>query len=158
MAKITVLEQQFKDNKPSGFKVTLSDGTFGYLVEKDSDKGLIVNDEVTYTSETPTGKSYKKLTIKKVGSAQQGIPTPFSQTTPPPPPPVLTPMPQPSVNPPQLIPSIKSIKEMKHESRLKVLETLGVLASVGKIEPKDIIELFNEFYPALDLSYDVLGK
>ena len=50
MATITKLEQQFKEGKPSGYKVELSDGTKGYLVEKDSDKGLQQGDNVTFTS------------------------------------------------------------------------------------------------------------
>ena len=72
MITITKLEQQFKDNKPNGFKVTLSDTTFGYLVEKDSDKGLAEGDVVTYTAEIPAGKTYKKLTIKKAGGQAGG--------------------------------------------------------------------------------------
>ena len=79
MTQISKLEQQLKDNKPNGFKVNLSDGTWGYLVEKDSDIGLREGDEITFTAETPTGKSYKKLTIKKSG-----------QSSAPPPPPNLT--------------------------------------------------------------------
>ena len=72
MTTITKLEQQFKDGKPSGYKVNLSDGSWGYLVEKDSDKGLKDGDEVNFTAETPNGKSYKKLTIHKAsGTASQ---------------------------------------------------------------------------------------
>jgi hypothetical protein len=70
MATITKLEQQIKDGKASGFKVELSDGVQGYLTEKDSDKGLVVGDTVTYSVFTPEGKSYKKITIKKAIAAE----------------------------------------------------------------------------------------
>jgi len=49
MAKITVLEQKTFEGKPSGFKVTLDNGTQGNLQEKESDKGLRVGDEVAVT-------------------------------------------------------------------------------------------------------------
>jgi len=49
MAKITVLEQKTFEGKPSGFKVTLDNGTTGNLQEKESDKGLRVGDEVNVT-------------------------------------------------------------------------------------------------------------
>jgi hypothetical protein len=83
MAKITFLEQQMKDGKPSGFKISLSDGTQGYLVEKDSDKGIKVGDEVTFTAVTPEGKTYKKVTVKLVqqGSAQSSALTPPQSQT-----------------------------------------------------------------------------
>lgn len=77
MTTITKYEPQYKEGKPSGVKVNLSDGTWGYLVEKDSDKGLAQGDAVTYTAETPAGKQYKKLTIKKEGSVPSA---PSSQT------------------------------------------------------------------------------
>lgn len=75
MTTITKIEPQFKpDGKPSGFKVTLADGTLGYLVEKDSDKDLKDGESVNYTAETPAGKSYKKLTIHRANSAGSSAP------------------------------------------------------------------------------------
>lgn len=73
MTKITVFEQQLKDGKPSGYKIELADGTKGYLVEKESDKDLGIGVDVTYTSVTPEGKSYKKITAHRV---QSGAPAP----------------------------------------------------------------------------------
>lgn len=74
MTTITKLEQQFKDGKPSGYKVNLANGTFGYLNEKESDKGLKEGDAVTFTAVTPDGKSYKKLTLKKAQGASEAQP------------------------------------------------------------------------------------
>lgn len=65
MTTITKLEQQFKEGKPNGYKITLSDGTFGYLNEKESDKSLKDGDEVTFTAVTPEGKNYKKISVFK---------------------------------------------------------------------------------------------
>src|SRR5512133_1545613 len=87
MTTITKLEQQFKEGKPSGYKVNLADGSWGYLVEKDSDKGLKEGDTVNYTAETPNGKSYKKLTIHKADS--QSASTPDSSVPPQPPRPTI---------------------------------------------------------------------
>jgi hypothetical protein len=158
MSKITVLEAKTYQGKPSGFKVTLDNGTTGNMQEKESDKGLRVGDEVNvtlipYTSKA--GVTSNLLGLRLVNGGQvsgqvggQATPPVSSLVTPPPA--------RANVSP--LYSAVKSIKEMKHESRLKVLETLGILAAAGKIEPKDIIEFYNEFYPALDLSYDVLDK
>lgn len=49
MITITKLEQKTFEGKPSGFKVTLSDGATGNLQEKESDKGLREGDVVIVT-------------------------------------------------------------------------------------------------------------
>jgi len=83
--KITKLEPQMKDGKPNGFKVEISDGAWGYLVVKDSDKDLALGEEVTYTAVTPEGKSYKKMTIKRAAPAfvpTGGVTPQFPSSTP----------------------------------------------------------------------------
>lgn len=149
MAKITKLvgnEYQGKTN----YTVTLSDGTTGYLQDKTSDSGLKEGDEVIATVEDYTskaGKQSKLVSLRRV----QGEITPsnasLQQTN--------TPI---QVTKGNTLPiGSKTIAEMKHDSRIAVIEVLGKLASEGKIEPKEMTEFFNQFYPAVDLSYDVIG-
>lgn len=107
MITITKIEQQFKDGKPSGYKVNLSDGAWGYLVEKESDKGLKDGDVVTYTAETPTGKQYKKLTIRKEGQSSNSSSSP-------------TPAPQPQAHAPKTI----NVAQMKFDARVAVFNAM----------------------------------
>jgi hypothetical protein len=72
MTKITSLEQKTFQGKPSGFKVTLSDGRIGNLQEKESDKGLRVGDEVIvkeipYTSKAGVASILLGLRLHTVG-------------------------------------------------------------------------------------------
>ncbi len=140
MATITKLEQQFKEGKPNGYKVNLSDGTFGYIVEKESDKGLVEGEEVTYTAETPTGKTYKKLTIKKAGQTAQA---PVQQQT--------APLKVPSTAP---VSATKSLSEMKFEGRVVCMK-LGVECLIaGKLERHEVKEAFAEWVSVMDASID----
>ena len=155
MAKIKFLEQKTYLGKPSGFKVTLDTGVSGNLEEKSSDQGLQVGEEVAVTLIPYTSKAGKQSTLIGLRRAQAG--TPVQQVQ------------QPIINTPQPAPAMaqatntapitggKSIVEMKHDSRIAVIEVLGKLACEGKIEPKAITEYFNEFYPAVDLSYDCIA-
>jgi hypothetical protein len=143
MATITKLEQQFKEGKPSGYKVNLSDGTFGYLVEKESDKGLVEGDEVTYTAETPTGKTYKKLTVKKAGQVAQ-TQAPAQQSA-------SAPLKVPSTAP---VSATKSLSEMKFEGRVVCMK-LGVECLIaGKLERHEVKEAFAEWVSVMDASID----
>ena len=63
MSKITLLTQKTFDGKPSGFAVTLDDGRFGNLQEKESDKGLKVGDDVIVTEIPYTSKKGVKSTL-----------------------------------------------------------------------------------------------
>jgi hypothetical protein len=112
MAKITKLEQQFKDNKPNGFKINLDNGVFGYLVEKDSDRGIKEGDEVFYTEETPTGKNYKKITVHLT----QGGLTPSGTSQ--------SPAPQPQPGKPIIHVGGKSKEEIKCECAIRILEAI----------------------------------
>ena len=73
--KIKSLEQKTYQNKPNGFKVTLEDGTFGNLVEKDSDTGLREGDTVEATVVDYVSKSKgthsNLITLKLVSETQQ---------------------------------------------------------------------------------------
>lgn len=120
MITITKIEQQFKDNKPSGFKVNLSDGTWGYLVEKDSDKDLKDGEAITYTAEQPSGKSYKKLTIKRASSTTTSSGTQSSD--------------QPPLRPAIHVGSGKSIQELKADASIKSAEVVVDAFLQGKIE------------------------
>jgi len=78
-SKITKLEQQMRDGKPSGFKITLADGTNGYLDEKNSEKGLRDGDDVFYEAVTPEGKNYKKISCNRTNGGQTPPQQPASQ-------------------------------------------------------------------------------
>jgi hypothetical protein len=122
MTTITKIEQQFKDNKPSGYKVNLSDGSWGYLVEKDSDKDLKDGEEVTFTAETPTGKSYKKLTIKRAGAQQQQ-----SSSNPPQPP-------KPQIH----VGTGKSKEELKADAAIRMAEVVIEAFFNDKVEAANV--------------------
>lgn len=162
MAKITALEAKTYQGKPSGFKVTLDNGQTGNLQEKESDKGLRVGDDVIVTLIPYTSKAGVTSNLLGLRLANTAGTTVTHAPLPAPPPMQTSPQPQQgAVKPPMqqgLYSASKSISEMKHDMRLKALETLGMLAAGGKIEPDEIIEIFNKFYPALDSSYDVLNK
>ena len=156
MAKITKIEDKTYQGKVTGHIITLSDGTTGYLADKVSDN-VRVGDEVDCTIEVKKNKPGGEYNLLTLRFAQQG-----NLSAPPPTPaPAPTQPQQSAVKPPMqqgLYSASKSINEMKHDMRLKALETLGMLAAGGKIEPDEIIEMFNKFYPSLDSSYDVLVK
>jgi len=127
MTTITKLEQQFKEGKPSGYKVNLADGSWGYLVEKDSDKGLKEGDTVNYSAETPNGKSYKKLTIHKEGGSQSAPPSQSQSGS--------------TINQAKFpLQSFKSVQELKVEASIRALEfTIGAFTS-EKIDDKQIAD------------------
>jgi ribosome biogenesis SPOUT family RNA methylase Rps3 len=127
MTTITLFEQQMKDGKPSGYKVEFSDGIKGYLVEKDSDKGLKVGDAVSYTSVTPEGKTYKKLTVRLL--AQVGNAPVQSESAPV--------MQRPQIN----VGTGKSKNELKAEAAVRMAEVVvtGFFADkldASQVEPK----------------------
>ncbi len=130
MAKITVLEQQFKDGKPSGYKVALDDNTMGYLVEKDSDKGLRVGDVVSYSVDIPAGKTYKKITIKLAQAQPSSAPAPQPQ-----------PVPQRAFATPtaQVAPP-RGIKELKVDAAVSAMEFAFTAYCEGKIDYPKIPE------------------
>lgn len=132
MAKITVLEQQFKDGKPSGYKVALDDNTMGYLVEKDSDKGLRVGDVVSYSVDIPAGKTYKKLTLRLVQPVMAAPLTAPSVVPPSAPKAFATPTAQ--VTPP------RGIKELKVDAAVSAMEFAFTAYCEGKIDYPKIPE------------------
>jgi hypothetical protein len=76
MLTITKLEGKTYQGKPSGFIVTLSDGTTGNLEEKQSDKGLRVGDPIVYTPIPYTSKAGKTSTLIGLRLVQGGAPAP----------------------------------------------------------------------------------
>jgi hypothetical protein len=157
MAKITVLEAKTYQGKPSGFKVTLDNGTTGNLQEKESDKGLRVGDEVVVTLIPYTSKAGVQsnlLGLKLVTSGQVS-----GQVAP-------TPAPQPQKKELKegeiLMPSTrgiehaKTLQEMRFESRVHCLK-LAVKCYLGRgIEYPKVAEYFNEWVVLMDTAIDEL--
>lgn len=129
MARITNLEQKTYMGKPQGFKVTLDDGRTGNLEEKQSDKGLRVNDEVIVTEIPYTSKAGKQSTLYGLRLNTQGASQSQSHT----------PSPTPPNNPPKVIHSV-NIAQMKFDARMKVTElAIGGLFG-GKFKSTDEAE------------------
>lgn len=84
MTTITKLEQKMFQDKPQGFKVTLSDGRSGNLNEKESDKGLREGDTVVVTEIPYKSKAGKESILYGVKFGQ-GLTTPQASSTPTPP-------------------------------------------------------------------------
>lgn len=146
MTTIKNVNEFTKKNGKKGWKFVLDDGTEGFITN-DSPWEYKAGDQVSYT--VADKGTYKLLTLTRIGEAPQ------AQETKP------TSAPTKTIADAKLPQSesigVKTIQEMKHEARIEVISVLGKLASEGKIEPKEIPEFFNEFYPVVDLSYDVIG-
>ena len=118
--------------------VTFEDEKWGFF-EYGGDAQFKEGDEVEYTAteeKTKGGKKIFKLTMKKV-----------SQTD--------TPLPD---KPPKVEFGKDKLVEFKMQLRRDVIRTIGVAASAGRIEPKEMAEYYNEFYMATDASVDELCK
>jgi hypothetical protein len=131
MAKITVLEQKTFQGKPSGFKVTLDNGTTGNLTEKESDEGLKVGDEVTCTLIPYTSKKGVQSNLLGLRKMQ-----PSAAQTPPPPPPL-----RPAIN----VGVGKSKEELKVEATISVAEVLIKGFCEGKLESAQVSINVKEF-------------
>lgn len=122
-SKITKLEQQMKDGKPSGFKINLADGTFGYLDEKNSERGLREGDDVFYEAITPEGKSYKKISVNRTNGGK----TPSQSSNNPPPPSA----PNSSFQP-------QSVSKVKSEATIKAMEFMVSMFIADKVKWDEI--------------------
>lgn len=152
MAKIIKLEQKTYQGKPSGFKVTLDDGTNGNLQEKESDKGLREGDEVVvtlipYTSKAGVQSNLLGLRmVKPVGTTN----------------PALTATQPQSQAKPFQVPSTagvrdaKSITEMRFEGRLVCFKLAIECVLQGKVEFPDVKTYFNEWVALMDTTIDEL--
>ncbi len=123
MTTITKLEQKTYQGKPSGFKVTLSDGTTGNLKEKDSTKGLREGDTVNVKIEPYTNKNgvTSDLIILTLASGSQ----PSNTST---------------AHAPVKTPNAINTAQMKFDGRMKCLELAVNCYIAGKIEDKDVEE------------------
>jgi hypothetical protein len=144
MAKITVLEQKTFQGKPSGFKVTLDDGTTGNLSEKVSDKGLRVGDNVIVTLIPYTSKAGVTSNLIGLKLNQQNFTPSPTQTAP-----VQQSAVQPNANPvprPTIhVGSGKSAQELKAEASTQILlKILGVFYE-GKLESAQLSVNLMEF-------------
>jgi hypothetical protein len=114
MAKITVLEAKTFQGKPSGFRVTLDNGTTGNLQEKESDKGLRIGDEVDvtlipYTSKAGVTSNLIGLKFAQAGTSQNtSVFKPTGGQTP-------------SFQPP-ITPHSKGLVELKANATVKAME------------------------------------
>jgi hypothetical protein len=82
MLTITKLEGKTYQGKPSGFVVTLSDGTTGNLEEKQSDKGLRIGDPVVFTPIPYISKAGKTSTLIGLRLVQGGATIPTTSFAP----------------------------------------------------------------------------
>ena len=143
-------------NGKKSYSATMEDDTSGYYDVKQCGE-LTKGELVSYTVEVKQNKkggNYNLLTVTKLSgaAATQGVTTQSDggiTTT------ELKTDVEPSTRPEW---HSKSFMEMKFELRRDVIETLGRCAAAGRIEPKEMVEYFNDFYPAVDLSIDVLSK
>jgi len=151
MTKSKVVKFDVKEpfeGKNSAF-IAFDDKAWGFY-EYSGEPTIKVGDELEYSIET-------KTTTKKDGTTGKPAKVVTIITEPPPPPIAGGKLPtQPSSGLYTSAP--KSYDEMKCDLRAAVIKTLGTVAAAGKIEPKEMVEYFNEFYPAVDLSIDVLSK
>jgi hypothetical protein len=139
---IKKLEPQTYQGKPNGFKVTLADGTEGYL-QKESDDGLkegeaVIADVKDYTSKK--GVHSNLVTLKRRTSAPQ------SQTQ------------QIGIVPP-LRPTInvgagKSKEELKVEATIRVAEVVIKGFCEGKLESAQVSVHVKEFGQLLGTEID----
>ena len=133
------------------YSAKMEDDIFGYYNVKKYGE-LVKGELVNYTIEVKKnrkGDNYNLFTITKLsGTATQSDAGAVKETEP------KTDV-EPSTRPEW---HSKSFLEMKFELRRDVIETLGRCAAAGRIEPKEMVEYFNDFYPAVDLSIDVLAK
>ena len=153
MAKITNLEQKTFQGKPSGFKVTLDDGTNGNLQEKESDKGLRVGDDVIVTLIPYTSKAGVTSNLLGLRLANTAGTTVAHAPS--------APAPQPqagAVKPPNTsaVSAAKSFTEMKFEGRIVCLKLAVECILQGKMERPEAKEAFAEWTSLLDTSIDEL--
>jgi len=145
-SKITKLE--IKEGKTEAF-IAFENKAWG-IYEFTDTCDVSVGDTVEFEVEKKTfdsGKSMNFIRIKGVlGSQPPNEETARNST----------PTPQPTSGLYTSAP--KSYNEMKSDLRGDLIAMLGTLAVAGKIEPKEIVEWFNDLYPAIDLSIDVLSK
>jgi hypothetical protein len=145
-AKITVLEQKTFEGKPSGFKVTLDNGTQGNLQEKESDKGLRVGDEVAvtlipYTSKKGVTSNLLGLRLVTGGQAapQQSLPTAPRQAQ-------------------TLSPRQELTTSMKFDARLKCIQIAHDAFLAGKLDDKEAQTHCREWVVMSDALIDDLSK
>ena len=138
-------------NGKKSYSATMEDDTSGYYDVKQCGE-LAKGELVSYTVEVKQNKkggNYNLLAVTKLsGAATQSDAGAITATE------IKTDV-EPSTRPEW---HSKSFLEMKFELRRDVIETLGRCAAAGRIEPKEMVEYFNDFYPAVDLSIDVLAK
>jgi hypothetical protein len=142
MAKITILEQKTFNNKPSGFKVTLDDGTVGNLDEKASDKGLRQGDNVIVTLIPYTSKAGNKSNLLGLRLIQlNSVPSTPSQPTPQSSLPAQNPLPRPTIN----VGAGKTAHELKAEASTQILLKILNVFYEGKLESAQVSVNLMEF-------------
>lgn len=125
---ITKMEAKTFGGKPSGFRITLADGTEGNLAEKESDNGLREGDPVDCTIKdyvSKAGNHSNLLTLKLIRNPQSGTGTgtgiTASQSTPPP---------RPTIN----VGTGKSINELKADACIKSVSCIIDMFIADKVD------------------------
>ena len=119
---LTSVEKEWQGKKSTSTTVTLSDGTSGYLDDKNSDKGLQKGDSVDATVITPAGKTYKKVTLKKAQASSQNTPSPAPS------------------NKPSPIPQNSSIEAQKAHAAVSAMEFIVNAVVEGKLDWPQLAE------------------
>lgn len=137
--KIKSITPKTFQGKVTGYNITLTDGTTGYLADKASDKDLKEGEEVNYTTEVKQNKqggNYNLLTVKRGSTGSSSN----------------TPAPQPHA------PKTINTAQMKHENRLKCMELAHEAYVAGKLDNADAQQHAREWVAlADDLTDGIFG-
>jgi hypothetical protein len=136
MTTITKIEEKTYQGKVTGHAITLSDGTTGYLDDKNSTTGLRMGDSVTFTSVDKTNKKggpYKLLTLTLQG--QEAVAPPALITPP---------IPRPQIH----VGTGKSPQELKAEASTRIAEIAFKAVFDDKISSAEAAEN-HKFYTRL---------
>lgn len=156
MATIKKVEEFKKANNKKSWKFTMDDGTQGYSHPNNPEKPWEYKEGDKVDVKIENKGTYNLLIFTRI----QQTPTQTDVIPPPKSPPMSqTEEEKFKINPPlQQDWGKMSFDEMKFELRKELIGTLGQIVVAGKIETKELTEFYNEIYPALDLSIDVLKK
>ena len=137
MATIKHVEEFKKSNGKKTWKFTMDDGTEGYSHPDNAEKPWEYKEGDVLNVKVENKETYNLLHFTR------GETPPKDDRTPP---------------PPKVELGKDRLIEFKMQLRRDVIRTIGVAASAGRIEPKEMAEYYNEFYMATDASVDELCK
>jgi len=140
ITKVDKIESEFKGKKKTSYKFTLDDGKVGYA-SNDKVWEFKEGDPVSYTVEIKKSSKgeYNLFTFTRAGEQPSA-------------PPAQQPKPQEQ----KTNFGNNDLLRFKVDLRIAVLRTIGEVAAAGRIEPKEMVDYYNTFYPAADASIDEL--